>query len=134
MKKLSIILLISIFFACSKEETKPIIKGDVNGSWLNISIRKQGNHIDTPFFINYINIKDKKFTLSYGYNFNDVNYKSPIILTTKNFQLDSISNGIIYFKDSIYPTINQYKNYYLENNNDSIYFYESKSYGSVRIN
>ena len=133
MKKLSIILIISLLFACSKEDTKPtIIKGDINGNWLHTEVIDQFGNLDTTFIYYNINVSEKKFTMNFGRNFYNGDYKQPIIRSVFNYKIDSINNELIYYTDSIGQK--SYRNYYLENNNDSIYFYVDKSYGSVRIN
>lgn len=130
MKKLLFITIISIFFACSKEENIIVSKPNLSGSWINITINKQFK--DTSFFIHEFDLQNNKMIYKTGNGFKKQNFKEPKIINVFNYKIDTIISNYIYYYDSINKIYSTKDFYFI--GNDSIYFYSFKSYPSARIN
>lgn len=110
MKKLLIILLFSIFFACSKEDTK-VILNPINGIWTTYGHILQNR--DTGYFIMYLDVK--KMNLGYNYiekSEGDTEY------SYINIPINKITSDSIFIQ--ITDTVFKNKSYYYKLENDSL--------------
>lgn len=112
MKKLSIILLISIFFACSKEDTD--VNYPINGVWK--SVFTIANTKDTGIMFFKFDTKQKTFSFTKSYSipeylkWNRQNFGAQV-------KIKNISSNYFYIDDNLF--VKKDINYTISN--DSLY-------------